>query len=49
MMRKKLVKQHLLLKQRLKILMCDIENVKKLIELRNNYNVLLEKCMSLKI
>ena len=48
-MKKKIVIQHLMLKHRLEILLQDIKNVKQIIKLKQDFNILIEKCMLLKI
>ena len=49
MKKKNIVYQHVMIKHRLEILLRDIESVKRIIKLKQDYNILMKKCMSLKI
>ena len=49
MKRENIVIKHRILKQRLIILLQDIQHVKKLIDLRNDYNIIIKQCKQLKI
>ena len=47
MKKKNIVNQHFMLKHRSEILLQDIENVKRIIKLKQDYNILITKCMFL--